>query len=317
MKRAIPLSHIGTHAVLMSFALLTLLPFLFMVNNVFRTNNEFYHAFFSFPEAFSQMLHLSIDAIRNREGSVVITDASDVEHTVSPRQAFVHYAQQSTRGIRRSWKVIRPYMLNSFIVSLCTAFGVAVLGSATAYILARQRFVGSKGVFVFIISTMMFPGVLTLVPSFLLVKSMGLLNTYEAMILPYIAGGQVFAVFVFKSFFEGLDEDLFESARIDGAGHMGIYWHIVLPMSKPAFSVVIIMNILGTWNNFLWPFITNTEGKRHVLASGLYTLATSPHASNFSTVYAAYALSSIPLLILFVYATKPFIQGMTSGALKA
>jgi ABC-type glycerol-3-phosphate transport system permease component len=77
------------------------------------------------------------------------------------------------------------------------------------------------------------------------------------------------------------------------------------------------MNLLGTWNNFLWPFITNTEGKRHVLASGLYSLARSPLASNFSTVYAAYAVSSIPLLVLFIYATKPFIQGMSSGALKA
>ena len=77
------------------------------------------------------------------------------------------------------------------------------------------------------------------------------------------------------------------------------------------------MNILGTWNNFLWPFITNTEGKYHVIASGLYTLASSSHAANMSTMYAAYAISSIPLLIMFVYATKPFIQGMTSGALKA
>jgi len=317
MKRSRGSSRVGTHAVLLSFAALTLLPFVFMVNNVFRTNSEYYHAFFSFPEAFTQMVRLGADAACDAEGQVVITDASGEESTVSPRAAFAHYAEQSTRGIRRSWTVIRPYMLNSFVVSLCTAFGVAVMGSATAYILARQRFMGQRAVFVFIISTMMFPGVLTLVPSFLLVKNMGLLNTYWAMILPYIAGGQVFAVFVFKSFFEGLDEDLFESARIDGAGHVAIYWHIVLPLSKPAFSVVLIMNILGTWNNFLWPFITNTEGKRHVLASGLYNLATSPHASNFSTVYSAYAISSIPLLVLFVYATKPFIQGMTSGALKA
>ena len=105
-----------------------------------------------------------------------------------------------------------------------------------------------------------------LVPSFLLVKSLGLLNTYWAMVLPYIAGGQVFAIFVFKSYFEGLPEDLFESARIDGAGHVQIYWQIVLPLSKPVLSVVAIMNILGTWNNFLWPFITNTEGKLPVLS---------------------------------------------------
>ena len=77
------------------------------------------------------------------------------------------------------------------------------------------------------------------------------------------------------------------------------------------------MNILGTWNNFLWPFITNTDGTHHVIASGLYTMATSSHAMNFSTMYAAYAISSIPLLILYIYATKPFIQAMTEGAIKA
>ena len=137
------------------------------------------------------------------------------------------------------------------------------------------------------------------------------------MVLPYIAGGQVFAIFVFKSYFDGLPEDLFESARIDGAGHLQIYWQIVLPLSRPIVSVVAIMNILGTWNNFLWPFVTNTEGKHHVISSGLFVLATTVHASNFSTLYAAYAISSIPLLVLFVYATRPFIRGVTSGAFKA
>ena len=308
---------IAIHVVLISFAVLTLLPFAFMVNNVFRTNSEFYHSFFSLPRAAKELAALGRDRVLGRTGEVEIKDAEGDLLVVSRGAAAAHWWEQATNGIRRAWKVIRPYMLNSFVVSLITALGVALIGSATAYILARYRFAGSKMVFIFIISTMMFPGVLTLVPSFLLVKKMGLLNTYWAMILPYIAGGQVFAIFVFRSFFQGLDEDLFESARIDGAGHFGIYWHIVLPLSKPAFSVVVIMNLLGTWNNFLWPFITNTEGKRHVLASGLYTLARSTHAANFSTVYSAYAVSSIPLLVLFVYATKPFIPGMTSGALKA
>jgi ABC-type sugar transport system permease subunit len=110
---------------------------------------------------------------------------------------------------------------------------------------------------------------------------------------------------------------LFESARIDGAGHLGLYLKIIVPLSKPVFAVVIIMSVIGTWNNFLWPFITNTDGTHHVIASGLFVLATSQHASNFSTMYAAYAISSIPLLILFIYATRPFVEGMTKGALKA
>lgn len=308
--------YILIHFVLIISAVLTLLPFAFMVNNVFRSNTEFYHSFFSLPRAAGELVTLSIGGIR-QEGPAEITDETGQKRTVPRRQALAYTWKRFTEGPRRAWKVLRQYMINSFIVSLSTALGVAFIGSATAYILARYRFAGSKAVFLIIISTMMFPGVLTLVPSFLLVKEMGLLNSYWAMILPYIATGQVFAIFVFRSFFSTLDESLFESARIDGAGHFMIYWNIVLPLSKPAFSVVVIMNIIGTWNNFLWPFIVNTEGKHHVVSSGLYTLARSSYASNFSTLYAAYAISSIPLLVMFVYATKPFIRGMSSGALKA
>jgi ABC-type glycerol-3-phosphate transport system permease component len=305
------------HAVLVFFSLLTLLPFVFTVNNVFRTNAEFYHAFFSVPNAFKQTLSIAGGALTGDDTPIEMADEEGLIRSLDKKQALRLSLTNATRGPRLAWKVIRPYMLNTLVVVSLTVIGVILLGSATAYILARYRFAGHRALFFFIISTMMFPGVLTLVPSFLLVKSLGLLNTYWAMVLPYIAAGQVFAIFVFKSYFDGLPEDLFESARIDGAGHLDIYWQIVLPLSKPILSVVAIMNILGTWNNFLWPFITNTEGKHHVVSSGLFVLSTTAHASNFSTLYAAYAISSIPLLVLFIYATKPFIRGVTSGAFKA
>ena len=91
----------------------------------------------------------------------------------------------------------------------------------------------------------------------------------------------------------------------------------MLPLSKQVIAVVAVMNILGTWNNFLWPFITNSDSKYHVVASGLFVMSATQVAQNMATMCAAYVLSSIPLLILFVYATKPFMQGVTSGAFKA
>jgi ABC-type glycerol-3-phosphate transport system permease component len=305
------------HTLLVFFSLLTLLPFAFTVNNVFRSNTEFYHSFFSLPKAFTQSAAIAAGSLSGDESPISVRDEDGAIKELDRSAAIMHHLAQAARGPQLAWQVIRPYMVNTLVVTALTVLGVLLLGSATAYILARYRFTGHRALFLFIISTMMFPGVLTLVPSFLLVKSLGLLNTYWAMVLPYIAGGQVFAVFVFKSYFEGLPEDLFEAARIDGAGHLQIYWQVVLPLSKPVMSVVAVMNILGTWNNFLWPFITNTEGKHHVVSSGLYVLATTAHASNFSTLYAAYAISSIPLLVLFIYATKPFIRGVTSGAFKA
>lgn len=305
------------HIVILVFAFLTLAPFLFVMNNSFRTNSEMNHSFFGVPAAIVDGLRMVAPAIRNDPITVSVEDSSGPAQGASPREALRLYAREAVRGYTIAWNVVRPYMLNSFVVSGLTALGVVFIGSLTAYVLSRYRFMGSRAVFYFIISTMMFPGVLTLVPSFMLVKDLGLLNTYGAMILPYLAGGQVFAIFVFKSFFDGLPEELFESARIDGAGHLQMYWHIVIPLSKPVLSVVMVMNILGTWNNFLWPFITNTEGKYHVIASGLYVLATSSYNQDFSTLLAAYMISSLPLLVLFVYATRPFIQGVTAGAFKA
>ena len=305
------------HALLVGFSALTLLPFAFTINNVFRTNAEFYRSFFSVPEAFTESIALAGKVLSDPDTLVEVENAAGEIQRLDGSGALRVTLDRAGRGPRLAWKVIRPYMLNTLIVVSLTVIGVVLIGSATAYILSRYRFIGHRTLFLYIISTMMFPGVLTLVPSFLLVKELGLLNSYGAMVLPYIASGQVFAIFVFKSYFDGLPEDLFESARIDGAGHLQIYWQIVLPLSRPIVSVVAIMNILGTWNNFLWPFITNTEGKHHVISSGLFVLATTVHASNFSTLYAAYAISSIPLLVLFVYATRPFIRGVTSGAFKA
>jgi len=232
-------------------------------------------------------------------------------------EAFKLYWLGATKGYRLGWVTLRGYMLNTVIVVGTTAILVIFFGSVAAYVLSRYRFFGSTAIFYYIISTMMFPAVLTLVPAFMLVRWLGLLDTYWAMILPYVAGGQVFAIFVFKGFFDGLPEELFESARIDGAGHRQIYTNLVLPLSKPIISVVVIMNIITTWNNFMWPFVTNTSGKYHVIASGLYAMATSAYAANFSTIFSAYMVSSLPLLIIFTYATRPFIQGVTSGAFKA
>jgi ABC-type glycerol-3-phosphate transport system permease component len=305
------------HAILIVFACMTLLPFAFMLNNVCRSNFEFYRDFFSVPDAFKGVAEVVWHYASGNDESLTVADEMGEGQVVDRRTALRMHKDAALNGPQSAWEAIRPYMLNSLIVSLLTAFGVCCIGSSTAYILARYKFMGHKVIFVIFLATMMFPGVLTLVPSFLLVKKLGLLNTYWAMILPYMAGGQVFAIFVFRSFFMGLPEDLFESARIDGAGHFSIYWHLILPLSKPVFSVVIVMNVLGTWNNFLWPFIVNTDGSHQVVSSGIYTLATSQFASNFSTMYAAYALSSLPLLILFIYATKPFIRGVTAGGLKA
>jgi ABC-type glycerol-3-phosphate transport system permease component len=314
MKRR---NDIVLYAIIGTFSALTLLPFLFVINNSFRTNTEIFHSFFGTPDAFKEIAAVAGPALRDVQETLAVVSDEGETMQLTPREAAAYHWGTATKGYRLGWEILRRFMLNTLFVCGITAIGVVILGSISAYVLSRYRFFGSRFVFYFIISTLMFPGVLTLIPSFLVVKKLGLLDTYWVLILPYIAGGQVFATFVFKSFFDGLPEDLFESARIDGANHLAMYWHIVLPLSKPVISVVMIMSVLGTWNNFLWPFITISNTSLHVIASGLFVMAKSTYGQNLSTLFAAYVVASIPLLILFAYATKPFIQGVTSGAFKA
>ena len=129
-------------------------------------------------------------------------------------------------------------MLNSLFVSITSALGVIAIGSVSAYVFSRYRFPGHNALFLAVLSFMMIPGVLTSVPSFLWMKQLGLINSYSVLILPYITGGQIIAIFLFKGFFDGLPQELFESARLDGAGHFAQYWHIVLPLSKQIIAVV-------------------------------------------------------------------------------
>ncbi len=315
MKRSVQ-RELALHLFVGSFAFLALVPFFFVANNSFRTNMEMYRSFFGAPNAIKGMVRSAGDMLLNKGGMSASQDGT-MNYYESPRESLMGYTRMAAKNYLLAWKALKFYLLNSFFVCSVTACGVALLGSLSAYVLARYRFPGGHAVFFYIIATMMFPGVLTLVPSFLLAKQLGLLNSYAGLILPYIAGGQVFATFVFKSFFDGLPEELFESARIDGAGHARLYVHIVLPLSKPVFAVVMIMSVIGTWNNFLWPFIVNTDEQYHVIASGLYVMANSAAAANYGTLFAAYVLSSVPLLILFAYATRPFVEGVTSGAFKA
>lgn len=309
----------GVHLSLVAILFLTLLPLVFVLNNSLRSNSEMNHSFFGLPRAASEGIAITEGRLTGKQAFDVAesSDRGAKADRLGYGDAMGRTWHKMVAGYGYAWDVLRPYMLNTIIVCLATVLGVVSIGSIAAYIFSRCRFPGRNLLFLAVLSFMMIPGVLTLVPSFMWVKQLGLLNSRWVLILPYIAGGQIFAIFLFKGFFDGLPGELFESARMDGAGHLQLYWNIVLPLSKPVIAVVAIVNILGTWNNFLWPFITNSDAKYHVVSSGLFLMGQSNVAYNYATMFAAYVLASIPLLVLFLYATKPFMAGVTSGAFKA
>jgi ABC-type glycerol-3-phosphate transport system permease component len=212
---------------------------------------------------------------------------------------------------------VDQYVLNSLIVTIATAVGVLFISSISAFVFARFRFPGREFLFLCILSLLMIPGILTLVPAFLLVKSLGLLNSYWALILPYISGGQIFAIFILRSFFASLPEELFEAARVDGASTLQSFMHIAIPLSKPIFVTIAIMSILGTWNDFVWPLVTIPDGKLWTISVGIVSFSNQYGGLEmWGPMFAGYVIASVPLIVLFFFTMRYFIAGLTSGALK-
>lgn len=214
-----------------------------------------------------------------------------------------------------TWGLIKVYIFNSIFYSLLIASGTVLLSAFSAYILSRFNFPGKEFFYYLIISLLMTPGILNLIPAFVLVKNLGLLNKRLGMILPLISGGQVFGIFLLRSFFSSLPEELFEAAKIDGAGPIKIFLFILIPLSKPILGTLAVINILGTWNNLLWPWVILSDEKLLPITVGL-VLFQRGYYTVWGPLMAGYVISSLPLIITFAFASKLFIRGITSGALK-
>ncbi|MCZ0939837.1 MAG: carbohydrate ABC transporter permease, partial [Caldilineaceae bacterium] len=212
-------------------------------------------------------------------------------------------------------QIISQFLLNSIIASGATVIGVLLLSSLAAYSFAQIRFPGRTFVFYAVLALMMVPASLTLVPSFVLIRDLRLINTYWSLILPWIAGGQLIGILILRAFFESLPGEMFDACRIDGASDWQIYWHVALPLTRSMLGVVAVLNILGTWNNLIWPTLTLSERKMWPLTPGLYSYMEQYYTS-YGRVMAGLLLGSIPLVLLFVFTSRLFVEGLTSGAIK-
>ena len=214
-----------------------------------------------------------------------------------------------------AWEITSRFLLNSIIASGATVIGVLLLSSLAAYSFAQIRFPGRTFVFYAVLALMMVPASLTLVPSFVLIRDLRLINTYWSLILPWIAGGQLIGILILRAFFESLPGEMFDACRIDGASDWQIYWHVALPLTRSMLGVVAVLNILGTWNNLIWPTLTLSERRMWPLTPGLYSYMEQYYTS-YGRVMAGLLLGSVPLVILFVFTSRLFVEGLTSGAIK-
>jgi len=217
---------------------------------------------------------------------------------------------------RQAFGDLRLYILNSIFVTAASISGILACSTITGFLFARYRFPGREILYYMMLAMLMVPGVLMLIPQFAWGQQLGLLNTYWVMILPYIAGMQIMGMFLLRSFFSQIDQAMFESAQVDGAGLFRQLWHIALPLSRPILGVVAIMSALGVWNSFLWPLVTTSDEEIMVLTVGMLRY-TGRISGQYGAMFAGYVISAIPLGILFTLFTRAFMKGLTSGALKA
>jgi ABC-type glycerol-3-phosphate transport system permease component len=208
----------------------------------------------------------------------------------------------------------RP-ILNTTLVCVLAIAGTLSVSALAAYAFARFRFPGDTVLFYAILALLMIPGILMLVPRYVIVAQLGMVNTYWALVVPYIASGQIFGIFVLRTFFASIPQELVDSGRVDGAGDFGIFWHIVLPLSKPILGTLAILQMLNIKNDFIWPLVTVTSPFLRTLTLQL-RLMEGELGTEWGLIMAGYSLACLPILIVFALATRPFIQGMTSGAIK-
>jgi multiple sugar transport system permease protein len=224
--------------------------------------------------------------------------------------SHVHYQNYSTALTEAPFA---RWFMNTMIVTVVSVIGNLVFCSLAGYAFARLRFAGKNIAFFLILATLMIPFQVVMIPTFLIVRSAGLIDTLGALILPNLASG--FGIFMMRQFFRTLPVELEEAARIDGASRLGVLVRIVLPLSAPALATLGVITFMWTWNDFLWPLITIYSEKNLTLQLGLTTFQ-GAHQTNAALLMAANVMSMAPILLLFFAAQRWFVRGIATTGLK-
>jgi multiple sugar transport system permease protein len=206
------------------------------------------------------------------------------------------------------------YLLNSLLLCAGSVIGTLWSCSLAAYAFARMRWPGRNAVFGLLIATMLLPWHVTMVPKFLLISELGLYNTLGALIGPTFLG-DAFSIFLLRQFFLTIPEELSEAARLDGCSEWGIYWRIILPLSRPALATVALFQFVAAWNDFSGPLLYLNDPARFTLAYGLEQFVSS-YSSQTNLLMAAAVLFTLPIVLLFLFAQRTFIRGIATSGLK-
>jgi multiple sugar transport system permease protein len=275
-----PVQRFAAYLALIALSILPLLPLVWMVSSSLKTDSQIFP-----PEG---------------QSAAAVTLSRLIPHPV-------HW-----RNYPDSLSAIPflIYLKNTLFLCLMTVCG-AVLSSATvAYGFARLEFTGKKALFLLMIATMILPGQVTMIPVFALFRWLGWYGTYLPLTVPAFFGAP-FYIFLLTQFYRTLPEELSEAARMDGASEGRIFWQIMLPLSQPALATCALFQFLATWNDFFGPLLYINDSMRYTLAYGLQQFLSS-HGGQWAQLMAAATLFTLPVIALFFFAQRTFIQGIST-----
>ena len=271
-SRRIDLANIGANVLLWGYAAIVLAPLLLVISNALRPTREIFKNPVGLP-------------------------------TSPSLDSFVKAWEEASFNV---------YFFNSLMITVASVILATAVAALAGYMLGRYKFTGSRFLTAYFLAGLMLPFRLAIVPLFLLLNDMGLVDNRLGLILVYAATGIPFSVFILSAFFRQLPQELSEAARIDGAGEFTIFGRIMLPLVRPALATVIVFQFVPLWNDFFFPLVLLRSTDKWTLPVGM-TRFFGEFQADWSTLFAGLIITTLPLVIIFLLATKQIIAGLTAG----
>lgn len=209
-------------------------------------------------------------------------------------------------------------MFNTVAVVAIAVVLTLILSVMGGYVFARINFPGKNLLYVLLMALMMIPGILYLAPNYALVQQYGIFNTWWALILPWISGGQILGIVLCRNSVEALPTDLFEAAKLEGCGEIRTLLYITVPLVKPILSTIAVLKMVDYYNDFIWPMMVIESNAKQVITVAVRVFAASQSAGGgqIGPMFAGYVIATVPVFILFLFTSRLYMEGMTAGAVK-
>jgi multiple sugar transport system permease protein len=317
------LGRAGVYVALWAGIAIMIVPFFWMISTSLKSPIEI----LEFPPTWIPTGHFARSAAGDWE-EVYVVSADGGAGTVTVRpvdgggERVVRAADVTDRfrfrigNYSEAWKQapFARYYFNTILVTLFVVAGVLVTSSLAAYAFARMKFWGRDNIFVLFLSMMMVPQPVYIVPSYIVLVKLGWIDTYQALIVPWLA--HIFSIFLLRQHFKTIPNDLYDAAIIDGCSRFAFLWRVMLPLSKAILVAVVIFTIVGTWNSFLWPLVMTNTPEVRPLQVGLARFS-QEQGTNHELMMAAAAFSIAPLIVAYFFAQKQIIQSLATSGMKS